>query len=91
MGDQHASRTGSCHIEFSFAILVLRVAESFDLTFCNIFIKLLFLLLKQVRSGNLVSSIGFKTEVILDDVLEILKVWRRSKTFKARYFLHLII
>ncbi|KAG6731183.1 hypothetical protein I3842_01G116900 [Carya illinoinensis] len=38
----------------------------------------------KVRSGNLVSNIGFKIKVILDDVLEILKVWRRSKTpFKA--------
>jgi hypothetical protein len=46
----------------------------------------MFLLLKQVRSGKLVSDIGFKSKVTIDDILETLKVWKRSKTpFKARY------
>jgi hypothetical protein len=46
----------------------------------------MFLLLKQVRSGKLVSDIGFKIKVTIDDILETLKVWKRSKTpFEARY------
>ncbi|KAF5736629.1 hypothetical protein HS088_TW14G00776 [Tripterygium wilfordii] len=34
----------------------------------------------KVRSGKLPSDIGFKTKVTLDDILDILKVWRRSGT-----------
>ena len=42
--------------------------------------------LEQVRNGKLVSDIGFKIKVTIDDILEILKVWRSSqKAFKARY------
>lgn len=47
----------------------------------------LFFLLKQVRCQKLVSDIGFKVKVTMDDILEILEVWRRSRTpFKARYW-----
>ncbi|KAL5542662.1 hypothetical protein UlMin_010372 [Ulmus minor] len=34
----------------------------------------------KVKSGKLVSDIGFKTKVMLQDVLEIFKVWRRCKS-----------
>ncbi|KAH7521674.1 hypothetical protein FEM48_Zijuj07G0058000 [Ziziphus jujuba var. spinosa] len=38
----------------------------------------------KVRSEKLVSDIGFKTKVTLEDVLEIIKLWRRCETpFKA--------
>ena len=40
-----------------------------------------------MRSGKLVSDIGFKIKVTIDDILETLNVWKRSKTpFKARYY-----
>ncbi|XP_022722630.1 uncharacterized protein LOC111279838 isoform X2 [Durio zibethinus] len=37
----------------------------------------------KVRSGKLVKDIGFKTEVTLDDVLKVLKLWRSESSFKA--------
>ncbi|KAK7851228.1 hypothetical protein CFP56_042716, partial [Quercus suber] len=38
----------------------------------------------KVRNGKLVSDIGFKVKVAMDDILEILKVWRGSqRPFKA--------
>ncbi|XP_042988341.1 protein NO VEIN-like isoform X4 [Carya illinoinensis] len=38
----------------------------------------------KVRCQKLVSDIGFKVKVTMDDILEILEVWRRSRTpFKA--------
>ncbi|KAI4317529.1 hypothetical protein L6164_025391 [Bauhinia variegata] len=38
----------------------------------------------KVKSERLVSDIGFKTSVTLGDILDIFKVWRKSKTpFKA--------
>ncbi|GAV66160.1 DUF3883 domain-containing protein [Cephalotus follicularis] len=38
----------------------------------------------KVKSGKFLSDIGFKTDVSLDDVLEIFKLWRRSETpFRA--------
>ncbi|KDP39349.1 hypothetical protein JCGZ_01106 [Jatropha curcas] len=40
--------------------------------------------LPKVRSTKLLSDIGFKTKVTLDDALEILRIWRESETsFKA--------
>ncbi|XP_050219980.1 protein NO VEIN [Mercurialis annua] len=40
--------------------------------------------LPKVRSSKLLSDIGFKTKVTLDDALEILRVWTESETpFKA--------
>lgn len=41
--------------------------------------------MKQVRSEKFVLDIGFKTTVSLDDVLEVLKLWRRENPFSARY------
>lgn len=46
-----------------------------------------FFSLKQVRSGKFASDIGFKTRISLGDVLEILKLWRCEKPFRARYAL----
>lgn len=44
--------------------------------------------LKQVKSEKLVCDIGLKTEVTIDDILEILKVWTRLEApFMARYYL----
>ncbi|XWS13397.1 hypothetical protein CRYUN_Cryun36dG0033900 [Craigia yunnanensis] len=37
----------------------------------------------KVRSGKLIKDIGFKTEVTLDDVLKVLKLWRSETPFKA--------
>ncbi|XVF65262.1 hypothetical protein PTKIN_Ptkin09bG0233400 [Pterospermum kingtungense] len=37
----------------------------------------------KVRSAKLVKDIGFKTEVTLDDVLKVLKLWRSETSFKA--------
>ncbi|TYI36077.1 hypothetical protein ES332_A03G117400v1 [Gossypium tomentosum] len=37
----------------------------------------------KVRNGKLVKDIGFRTEVTIDDALEILKLWRSSISFKA--------
>ncbi|XWS09171.1 hypothetical protein CRYUN_Cryun40dG0063400 [Craigia yunnanensis] len=37
----------------------------------------------KVRSGKLVKDIDFKTEVTLDDVLKVLKLWRSKTPFKA--------
>ncbi|XVF37971.1 hypothetical protein REPUB_Repub20aG0057200 [Reevesia pubescens] len=37
----------------------------------------------KVRSEKLVKDIGFKTEVTLDDVLEVLKLWRSGGPFNA--------
>ncbi|KAK9266385.1 hypothetical protein L1049_027287 [Liquidambar formosana] len=38
----------------------------------------------KVKSGKLLSDIGFKTQVVLDDILAILQLWRRLKTpFRA--------
>ncbi|XP_021290702.1 uncharacterized protein LOC110421426 [Herrania umbratica] len=37
----------------------------------------------KVRSGKLVNDIGFKTQVTLDDVLKVLKLWRSETPFKA--------
>ncbi|XP_052207754.1 protein NO VEIN isoform X2 [Diospyros lotus] len=34
----------------------------------------------KVKSGKLLSDIGFKTQVSLDDALTVLQVWRRSNT-----------
>ncbi|XVF29093.1 hypothetical protein REPUB_Repub15cG0090200 [Reevesia pubescens] len=42
----------------------------------------------KVRSGKLVKDIGFKTEVTLDDVLKVLKLWRSETPFNARYYCH---
>lgn len=40
--------------------------------------------LPKVRSRKLLSELGLKTEVTIDDVLEIIKAWRKSETtFKA--------
>lgn len=40
--------------------------------------------LPKVRSRKLLSELGLKTEVTIDDVLEIVKAWRKSETsFKA--------
>ena len=45
-----------------------------------------FFFLEQVQNGKLVSDIGFKIKVTIDDILEILKMWRSSqRPFKARY------
>lgn len=42
-------------------------------------------ILKQVKSVKLLTEIGFKTQVTLDDVLEILQTWRTMKcTLTAR-------
>ena len=50
------------------------------------FIELFFFFLEQVQNGKLVSDIGFKIKVTIDDILEILKMWRSSqRPFKARY------
>ncbi|KAL6970999.1 hypothetical protein U1Q18_030681 [Sarracenia purpurea var. burkii] len=39
----------------------------------------------KVKSAKLLCNIGFKTQVTLDDILAVLKVWRRSKSpFMAR-------
>lgn len=45
----------------------------------------IFNFLKQVRSEKFVHDVGFKTTVSLDDVLEVLKLWRRENPFSARY------
>ncbi|XP_048435528.1 protein NO VEIN-like [Pyrus x bretschneideri] len=37
----------------------------------------------KVRSGKFASDIGFKTRISLGDVLEILKLWRCEKPFRA--------
>lgn len=39
-----------------------------------------------MRSGKLVKDIGFKTEVTLDDIVKVLKLWRSETSFKARYY-----
>lgn len=41
--------------------------------------------LKQIKSEKLVKDIGFKTIVAINDVLEILRIWREGgTTFEAR-------
>lgn len=40
--------------------------------------------LKQVRSEKLLTALGLKTQVTVDDTLAILKVWRAKVTLSAR-------
>lgn len=46
--------------------------------------ELMLLFVKQVRSNKLLTALGLKIQVTVDDTLAILKAWRAELTLSAR-------